>query len=232
LIVSIHQPNYLPWIGFFEKIYLSDIFVYFDNVQMPKNKSFVSRNKILFNKKSMWLTVPINKKGIQTINEVKIIDNYWKKKHLDTIYFAYKKEKYFEESFNKIKKVLLKDNVYIADLNIDIIEEILRILKIQNVKIIRASQLSLKQKGAESIFEILKTLNAKVYISGKGKGSLKYVNDETLKKYNIKLKFCNTNINRYTNLKAEGNEIFSILDLLFRKGVDDILKNFSNITIT
>ena len=80
MIVSIHQPNYLPWIGFFEKIYLSDIFVYFDNVQMPKNKSFVSRNKILFNKKSMWLTVPINKKGIQTINEVKIIDNYWKKK--------------------------------------------------------------------------------------------------------------------------------------------------------
>ena len=91
--VSIHQPNYIPWIGYFEKIFLSDTFVFFDNVQMPMNKSLVSRNKILFQSKPMWLTIPTEKGGIKPIKEVKISDTKWKKKHLNTLYHAYGKKK-------------------------------------------------------------------------------------------------------------------------------------------
>ncbi len=229
MIVSIHQPNYVPWIGFFEKIYLSDIFIYFDNIQMPKNKSFVSRNKIYFNKKSVWLTVPINKKGVQNINEVKIIDNFWKKKHLNTIYHAYNKKNYFNESFNQIKNVLLKDEIYLANLNIEIIKEILKLLNIHNVKIIKASELPLKKQGAESIFEILNLLNAKVYLSGSGSGSSKYINQEVLKKFNIKLRYCNTKLEKYYSHQTEKIEIVSILDLLFCKGVNNILKVFQTL---
>lgn len=229
MIVSIHQPNYMPWVGFFEKIYLSDIFIYFDNIQMPKNKSFVSRNKIFFNKKSVWLTVPINKKGIQSINKVKIVDNFWKKKHLNTIYHAYSKKNYFYESFSQIKDGLLKDNVYLADLNIQIIKEILKLLNIRNVKIIKASELSLQKQGAQSIFEILNLLNAKVYLSGSGSGSSKYINQEVLKKFNIQLRYCNTKLEKYYSFQSDKIEIVSILDLLFCIGINNILKIFQTL---
>ena len=113
---------------------------------MPKNKNLVSRNKIYFNKKHIWLTVPINRIGTQNIHKVKIFNVHWKKKHLDTMFFGYKKEKFFSESFNIVKEVIMRDNVYLADLNIQIIEELLKLLKIKNVNIVRASQLPLQKQ--------------------------------------------------------------------------------------
>ena len=76
MIVSIHQPNYLPWIGFFDKINRSDVFVIFDDVQFPRGKKhFGHRNKIKTNVGDKWLTVPIkNKSDLVPFN--KTIINY------------------------------------------------------------------------------------------------------------------------------------------------------------
>ena len=61
MTVSIHQPNYLPWIGYFNKIVRSDTFVIFDDVQFPVGKKgfFGNRNKIKTNNGELWLTVPV-----------------------------------------------------------------------------------------------------------------------------------------------------------------------------
>ena len=84
-IVSIHQPNYLPWLGYFRKVAVSDIFIFFDNVQMPGGKSFVSRNRIKTKNGLQWLSVPVYGKGKLPISSVLLADNKWKRKHLKTL---------------------------------------------------------------------------------------------------------------------------------------------------
>tara|TARA_B100001059_G_C17805849_1_gene569096 strand:- start:1141 stop:1845 length:705 start_codon:yes stop_codon:yes gene_type:complete len=225
--VSIHQPNYIPWIGYFEKIFLSDTFVFFDNVQMPMNKSLVSRNKILFQSKPMWLTIPTEKGGIKPIKEVKISDTKWKKKHLNTLYHAYGKKKYFNDIFKNIQPIIEKKNIYLVDLNMDLIKVFLKILNVNEVKIIRASELNLQTKGANSIFEILKKLEAKTYITGTGAGSTKYINAEDYNKININLMYNQPNIQNYYPKDKTVNQVLSILDLLFNYGAEQVNKKLS-----
>ena len=148
------------------------------------------------------------------------------------MFFGYKKEKFFSESFNIVKEVIMRDNVYLADLNIQIIEELLKLLNIKNVNIVRASQLPLQKTGIESLFEILKLLNAKVYLAGMGKGTTKYIDDKTLKKFNIKLKFSITKIEKYYPDYENNQEILSVLDLLFRKALRISQKFFSDLKIS
>jgi hypothetical protein len=84
MILSIHQPNYLPWLGFFDKIKQSDIFVIFDNVQYPRGKNhFSNRNKIKIPNKGKWLTVPVaGKSEIKNFNEIGFKNDTWKEEHL------------------------------------------------------------------------------------------------------------------------------------------------------
>ena len=73
MIVSIHQPNYLPWAGLIHKIALSDLFVIFDDVQLVRGKSFVVRTKIKTSGGAKWITVPVKEKShMIPINNVKI----------------------------------------------------------------------------------------------------------------------------------------------------------------
>ena len=112
-IITIHQPNYLPWAGFFHKAMLSDIFVIFDDVQYQKN-SFINRNKVKTSNGETWLTVPIKVKGKSRetlINEAEIDNEQrWRKKHLNTIKLNYSKSKYYARYipfFEEILQMLL-----------------------------------------------------------------------------------------------------------------------------
>src|SRR5438477_6310656 len=98
--LAIHQPNFFPWIGLFHKISCVDRFMFFDHVQAPQGKSWLSRNKILIDGEARWLTIPIKRNSGQRISEVAI--NYsenFERKHLGTLRQAYGKSPHFEEVF-------------------------------------------------------------------------------------------------------------------------------------
>ena len=101
-IVAIHQPNFFPWLGFFNKIVKSDYFVLLDDVQMPKKGgTWTNRVPLIISGKKNWLTIPIDRSysGTMPINKVKIKNELnWRDKMLKTLYISYKKHPYFFKS--------------------------------------------------------------------------------------------------------------------------------------
>ena len=85
MIISINQPAYLPWLGYFNRIIKSNLHVVLDTVQFEKN-SFINRNKIIINQAPVWLTVPVLTKnlfGYLDINAIEIDHKVpWQKKHI------------------------------------------------------------------------------------------------------------------------------------------------------
>ena len=96
ITIAIHQPNYLPWLGYFHKMTKCDIFVILDNVQYEKNL-FQNRNRIKTSQGIIWLTLPIKRKFPQLLCEAKFADfSEKRKKQLRTIEINYKKTKYYQ----------------------------------------------------------------------------------------------------------------------------------------
>jgi hypothetical protein len=99
MILSAHQPAYLPWPGYFNKMMRSDIFVILDDVQFERN-SFINRNRVKVNDEPCWLTIPMKMAGhtSKTIRQMEIDNSTdWKRKHWETIRHAYCKAPFWNE---------------------------------------------------------------------------------------------------------------------------------------
>ena len=127
MIVSIHQPNYIPWIGFFHKLLLSNTYVIFDDVQFPRGKDYANINQIKTNNGKMWLTASVlGKKDLKPWNQIEINNNGWKEKHLKNIKSFYQKAPYFERYYPVLEKIYEQDHKLLIDLNIDLIIGLLK----------------------------------------------------------------------------------------------------------
>ena len=218
MVVSIHQPNYIPWLGFFNKILLSDTYVVFDDVQFPRGKDYANRNQIKTNNGKMWLTVPvIGKSDLKPWNQIEINKNGWVNKHLSNIESFYKKTPYFNEYYPEIKNIYLKDHNLLIDLTLDLIKHFLKILD-KEVKIVLSSDIKTDLKGLDKILYILKNLNATKYISGDGDGSKRYIDEKLFSDQGIELVWQNYKHPIYKQQFNEFIPYMSILDLLFNEG--------------
>ena len=188
MTVSIHQPNYLPWLGFFNKVKLSDIFVIFDDVQFPRGKKhFGHRNKIKTNNGDIWLTVPlIGKSELKSFNTISInYENDWRKKHLSLIENFYKKSPYYSDYYSSIRDIIKANYNSLHELNTKLILYFLQELEI-DTKILLSSDICPPElNGGSKIDFILDELKATNYISGSGPGSKRYIDEENFKQRNI-----------------------------------------------
>lgn len=230
MVVSIHQPNFLPWIGLFHKISLSDIFISFDDVQFPVGKSFGNRVLIRNFNNSFWINIPVEKKsGFLPFNKIHIKDDgIWKKKLIKKIEFSYQKASFFEEYFSFVSDLINTDTDILSEYNLYIIEKILCKLNIKT-KIIRSSEVeNAKEKaGFEKINTLIQSVKADTYISGRGKGSAKYINEELMNKAGVKLVWQSFNHPVYKQVGSEFINNLSVIDLLFNEGSksSEIIKN-------
>ena len=160
IIVSIHQPNFLPWIGYFDKIARSDTFIALDDVQLVRGKSYTVRTKILCQGKELWLTIPILNKSDKIMIKDSKVDNKqnWKKRHLKTIYLNYKKSPYYDEIYEHVKNIYDINSDYLVDYNAEFIKNTCSLLGL-NRTIINSSDIpSIDQIGLEKIIELIKEL--------------------------------------------------------------------------
>lgn len=226
MIVSIHQPEYLPWLGFFDKMAKSDVFVILDNVQFQKN-GFQNRNKIKTSRGWQWLTVPIIRKFPQSISEVKI-DNTtkWWKKHLTALKVNYAKSEYLREYLPFFEEVYKKRWEFLADLNIFLIKKLAELFGIKT-KIEISSSLNVVGSDTEHLVGICKKLNAKTYLSGEG--GKKYIDVTLFEKEGIELRFREYEHPVYPQQHEKNGFIsnMSAVDLLFNCGESaiDVIKS-------
>lgn len=168
-VITIHQPEHLPWLGFFNKMAKADMLVILDSVPFRKNY-FQNRNKIIGTNGVQWLGVPVSTKDhiAGTIAATPIADRSdpkWRVRYLRTVEAAYGKHPCFGEVYPRLKDIILEEEQYIADLNIRLIRMFADGFGI-TAKLIRAGGLSVKGRKSELILNICKTLGAKRYIAG------------------------------------------------------------------
>ena len=205
--IAIHQPAYIPWLGYFEKIQKSDIFVILDTVQFSKN-SFDNRNLVSLNGKDKWLTVPVKtskKFKKNSFQELEILQNNWQKSHWGIINESYGKSPFFDEFADDLEKFYKKKWVYFLDLAWQMLGFLLKKLEI-NTKIIMASSLDIKSSRSQMLLDICKSLKAKKYYSGIG--AKDYLDESIFKKSNILVEY----------QKYQPSSKYSIIHNLFMYG--------------
>lgn len=226
-IISIHQPVYLPWLGFLDKIISSDKFVFLDDVQYEKN-GFQNRNKIRTHEGNMLLTVPVKTKSTTMLKNVEIDYSFdWIKKHTKSIISNYSKTSFFDNYWPELEKIYNKKHHYLFELNMDIIKFLMNKLNIKT-SIIFSSELKISEQGSDRILKICKELNADTYISGIGGKT--YLNEENFIKNKINIKFQNFEHPIYNQIFKPFHSNMSAIDLLFNEGYDaeKIIKKSNN----
>ena len=170
MIVAIHQPNYLPYLGFFDKMIKSDVFVIYDDAQFNKS-DFQHRNRIRIYEGWKWLTVPVEKKRIP-INEVRIkneVKNWkglrWFEDHLKNIRDNYKDTPYYSTYESEIERIYSKPYDRLVDLNMSIIYFLIKAFDI-DTKIVFSSDFGFKTKSTQRLVDLVEALGGDVYLSG------------------------------------------------------------------
>ena len=225
-IVAIHQPEYLPWLGFFKKMMNSELFVFLDDAQFDK-KGWQNRNRIRTKTGTVLLSVPVHAHSYPNINEITIDNNKnWAKRHKKSILYNYTKAPYFEEYKDFIESVFDKKFECLVDLNIEIIKFVMNELEIKT-KVIFSSELKVSKKGSSRVLDICKAVDADYYITGTS-WAQSHLKIEEFKKSNIHVEFQNLQHPVYKQIHGKFMPQMSIIDLLFNEGGDEAKKILQN----
>ena len=226
---AIMQPTYIPWLGYFDLIDSVDKFIFLDDVKLEKCNWQV-RNRIKTPHGELFLTIPvISTKGRDKliINETIIDDSkIWRKKHLKSIFYAYRKSEFFDEVYPLIEELINNKTIKLCDFTINIITTISDRIGINKEFILSSDLKNLSGRKEDRIVSICKEANFKVYLSPQG--SAVYIEKELpggkFPKNNIDLFYQNYKHPVYGQVYDEFLPYMSILDLLFNYGFNKSLK--------
>lgn len=233
IIVAIHQPNYLPWLGYFYKIYASDIFIFHDNVEhskkYPTRRTFIRKSK--HSADTTWLTVPLIKHSDSALINDLLIDHGqdWEQKQLRKITNTYHHAPHFQFIYPILREWLSKSKSYakLADLNIYLIEQLLDLLNWKK-KTLRSSQIQVSGKGSDYNLALTKYVSGTVYLSGLG--GINYQSPDTYQALGVHLLVSQFRLFLQKNPypQFQGTSFLSglsVLDALFNiglKGINDL----------
>lgn len=216
MIIAIHQPQYLPWLGYFDKMDRADAFCYLDNVQYKKNE-WQNRNRLKTAQGVQWITVPVRYRFPQKMIEVTLNDTVkWRHKHIQALVTNYSKASFFSEYFSIFESVLKCDFEHIVDLNITMIEKIRNILGITDKPTVRASELSLSDDPTGRLVDICMHFGGNTYLAGQD--GAKYMDMSQFEESGIRVVAQTYNHPEYPQLYGDFQSHISIVDLIFNCG--------------
>jgi len=168
MILSAHQPVYLPGIILFNKIAMSDVFMFLGHAQLVK-QSWHMRNRIRQADTELFLTVPVKTSGRfgQSIDQTDFADGFWKRKHLETIRQAYRKKPYFDAYFAPLEELLERDWPSLGALNKALIRHFLGVLDIRT-PILDSSDFEPREHKTDLLIEMTRAAGADAFLSNQG----------------------------------------------------------------
>jgi hypothetical protein len=165
--VTIHQPQFLPWLGYVDKIDQSDLFVVLDTVQFKKNE-WQNRNRIRTPRGWQWLTVPVRHRFGQLIADVRInAEVDWRSKHLTALGMHYAGATYAGQHLEGLRALYQQTWERLADLNVAVIRWLLQALTI-TTPLRLASDMKLRDDPTDRLIDICREVGASEYLSGPG----------------------------------------------------------------
>jgi hypothetical protein len=221
-VVAIHQPNFLPWLGWFDKLARADVFVLLDHVQFPRTSkgTYVNRVKLLVGGKDAWATAPIVRASgsVQRIDEVRVDDAQpWREKLLRTVEHNYRRAGAYDEVFPLVREVLQQPSDRLAELNEHGVRLIADALGLDQAKFVRSSSLGASSHATDLLIELTKAVGGTTYLAGSLAGST-YQEDEKFEQAGIELRLQRFEHPQYDQQVDEFVPRLSVVDALMHVG--------------
>ncbi len=211
------QPGYLPWLGFFDQMRRSDVFVYYDDVQYDKH-GWRNRNRVKGPGGAMWLTVPVLHHGQQ---QPRIMDaridtrTPWARKHVRTLQQYYARAPWAQRYLPELEALLLREWTHIAELDIAVVTLMAGWLGIER-ETYRSSALGIAGDKSERLLNLCLHLGARRYLSGDAAND--YLDVELFARHGIEVRWQEYRHPVYPQLHGEFVPYLSAIDLLLNCG--------------
>ena len=221
MIVTVHQPDFLPWLGFFDRWQESNIYIVLDDVQFLR-RGWHHRDKIKTQNGVQWLTVPVRKKSRyhQTIKEVRInTDENWRHKPMKSIQAAYRKATNFDLVYGRLSEIYNMDHDLLISFNMNLLRLCSKMFGI-STPLVFASEFNVKSTGSQRLVDLVKSVGGKEYLTGTG--SRDYLDEVLFNKEGINICWQKFEHPVYKQLHGSFENMLSALDFLMMATKADI----------
>lgn len=181
-VVAIHQPNFFPWLGFFDKVARADVFIALDHIQFPKSEgNWSNRVRLSVNGEAAWVTMPVVRDydGFRRIDEMQI-DNRapWRRKLRQLLRTNYGRAQAFRDVFPEVEAWVETPADLVADYNMTVITAICARLGLRSSHIVRSATLDVAGAKSDLVANLVTHVGGTTYLSGDGSGG--YLQDDVL----------------------------------------------------
>jgi hypothetical protein len=218
--VVIHQPDFMPYLGFFHRFLKADLFVILDTAQFVTgtSRSWMHRDKIKTPQGEKWISLSNKKCSLNTpLTEVYLSDNVdWRANHLNLYKQNYSKAAYFEEIYPYLVEIYNRPHERMMDFNLSTIQLLMKFFEIQ-IPYILASTLNVTTMRNERLVDILNAVGGTTYLSGVG--ARQYFDPAPFEKANIEVKWQEFNHPVYPQIHGDFIPFLSSIDMFFNCGI-------------
>lgn len=217
--VCIHQPDFLPYLGFFHRLLFTDTFIVLDDVQFLR-RGWHHRDKIKTRQGEKWLTLPVQRGDyLQRINQVLLSDDRerWVTRHLNLLKENYKEAPNFDEYFPKIGEIYQKGADRMVDLNMDFLNFFFQLLDLK-MNVIFSSDLKVEGSKNQKLIRLVQTVSGTHYLSGIGARA--YLDEAAFADEGITVEWQQFHHPVYPQRYGDFIPNLSCIDLLFNCGRD------------
>ena len=209
--VVISQPMYFPWVGMLEQMRLADVFVHLDDAQFSKG-GFFNRVQLKTAEGTPWFTVPLaeNKLG-QLLNEMRMAEHDWRRKHLATLKQTYAAAPHVEEMLGLVESVFKNEHESLAALSAASVEMLAEFFEIIPKEIQWSSAMGVEGTGSARVLAVCEALGAERYVTGHG--AREYLNHESFEAAGIRVEYLDYKKREYPQLHGAFTPFVSALDL-------------------
>lgn len=217
--VTIHQPQFLPWLGYLDKIDQADVFIVLDTVQFKKNE-WQNRNRIRTATGWQWLTVPVLQHSGQRIDEVAINPTVgWRHQHLRALEMHYARAPFRDQYFPDLRSLYEQRWDKLCDLNLAVIRWLLQEFGIAT-PVRSASEWAAREEPTDRLVDLCRAVGATHYVAGPGADS--YMDKPRFEASGLRLEIQAFQHPVYRQVYEPFEPNLSAIDLLFSQGPDSL----------